>query len=95
MEIERYSNPDMNKVFEWIEKSVYIAFYADSIEQLRTYENDIILKYNRANLKAIKLDAINKINVLNKILDLDIMDDIENNIYKYRDNLEEYLLTIN
>ncbi len=90
MEVEKYSNPDISKVFEWIEKSTYIAFYSEDIENLKLIENDIIHKFKRANLNAYKLDIIRKINVLNKIIDFDIADDNENNIYKYKDNLEDY-----
>ncbi|WP_339021282.1 Mbov_0397 family ICE element conjugal transfer ATPase [Spiroplasma endosymbiont of Atherix ibis] len=89
-DIEKYSNLEANSVLEWIEKSIYIVFYAESIDQLKQIENKIINEYRRADLNAHKIDISKKVNVLNKIVDIDILDDNENNIFKYKDTLDEY-----
>lgn len=75
----------------WIEKSIYLAFFEEDRQAIESIQNKLIIEFKRADIEAVPLSGAKKINTINKILNMNIFDDSETNIYQHKENLENYL----
>ncbi|WP_338970545.1 hypothetical protein [Spiroplasma endosymbiont of Labia minor] len=70
--------------------ALYIGFCAPTIDEIVKYEEILLNNLKSIYLKPSKLDAYEKVNVINKLIDIDLEDDSEKNIAEFSDNLDKY-----
>lgn len=92
-ELDHYNNDLKNYTAgdeKYIEKAVYVIFYAVTIDAIKQLESFAYEEFKRAKVLPLKLTAAEKVNMLTKMIDHNIVDANENHILSYKNKLDEY-----
>lgn len=69
---------------------IYLCFYGKTEKEVNELEKRIISKFESMNLLPVKMTIHEKVNAINKLIDLDIEDDSTSTIEKYLNKLDDY-----